>query len=241
MGSKAEGIVNADKHGEDVTPYTVAGAAGAKGSPRRGNVSPKRNRSPSPQKAPFAAAGSSSSIKASHSKKDSLVQSSQQEAPVIPFKPDDKDQLVESGGVVPKSDEKPVEEKPKAPVEEKPAPVQEKVEDVSETVVEVEKDPVYEAVAYKDEHKSAGVAIQKALEVLALPVTLKTHHDKLLRFDGKEGKECVGDQHELVSNAVWVIFPLDDGMICLKHNDTQMNLQMIPPDDEGLCYLDNAN
>jgi len=187
MGSKAEGIVNADKHGEDVTPYTVAGAAGAKGSPRRGNVSPKRNRSPSPQKAPFAAAGSSSSIKASHSKKDSLVQSSQQEAPVIPFKPDDKDQLVESGGVVPKSDEKPVEEKPKAPVEEKPAPVQEKVEDVSETVVEVEKDPVYEAVAYKDEHKSAGVAIQKALEVLALPVTLKTHHDKLLRFDGKEG------------------------------------------------------
>jgi len=117
MAGKAGGIVDADRNGEDMTPFTVTAGVGARGSPRRDN-SPKRTRgSPSPNKG-YNANASAHKHSTSQMKQPSLVEASQEEPPVKPFKPDDsKDKLLEA--------------MPEVVPEEKPAVV-------AETVVKVE-------------------------------------------------------------------------------------------------------
>ena len=50
---------------------------------------------------------------------------------------------------------------------------------------------------------------------MATPVTLKSHTGKLLGPRDEKGTECQRD--EAAFETLFVMFPLDCGLICLKH------------------------
>jgi len=159
--------------------------------------------------------------------------------PVVETKPEP---VVEAPVPVPVVETKPdpvVEVKPEPVVEVKPEPV-------------VEKDPVYDSVKYDEKCKSACNALTKVLEIMAKPVVLKAHNDNYLAPDHNvgfwgglttddKGKVITCENDKIDETAIWVIFPLDDGTVCLKHKKQEKNLQMISHDSDGTCQLDNAN